>query len=72
MRVGATELRGPNTASPASVCSAEEKRALALFNYEEKAAREAKLMDEFRAMLAAKEAAAAAPASAGPAPPLPQ
>lgn len=41
---------------PSPPSAAEEKRALALFNYEEKAAREAKLMAEFRAMLAAKEA----------------
>ena len=34
------------------VYSVEEKRALALFNYEEKAAREARLMQEFKAMLA--------------------
>ncbi len=45
-----------------SPCIAEEKRALALFNYEEKSAREAKLMDEFRAMVAAKDALAAAAA----------
>lgn len=37
--------------------ASEEKRDLALFfNYEEKSAREAKLMDEFRAMLAATDA----------------
>ena len=35
--------------------SAEEKRALALFNYEEKAAREARLMAEFQAMLQAQQ-----------------
>jgi hypothetical protein len=33
------------------VYSAEEKRALALYNFEEKAAREAKLMAEFREMV---------------------
>ena len=52
--------------------SAEEKRALALFNYEEKAAREARLMAEFKAMLDAKAAAAAAadgpPGAGGAAP----
>jgi len=48
---------------PSQVYSAEEKRALALFNYEEKAAREARLMAEFRSMLDAKAAAAAAAAA---------
>jgi hypothetical protein len=49
------------------VYSAEEKRAMALYNYEEKAAREQRLMDEFRAMLAAgrgDDGAAAAAAAA--------
>lgn len=36
------------------VYSAEEKRALALFNYEEKAKRENKILAEFRDMIAQK------------------
>ncbi len=39
--------------------SAEEKRALALFNYEEKQQRENKMLSEFKEMLAAREAEAA-------------
>lgn len=42
------------------VYSAEEKRALALFNYEEKQQRENKMLAEFKEMLAAREAEAAA------------
>ncbi len=34
--------------------TAEEKRALALYNYEERLAREDKLMAEFKAMLMAR------------------
>jgi len=52
------------------VYSAEERRALALFNYEEKAAREARLLEEFRAMLAVQQqqtgAGAEAPDAAPP------
>ena len=38
------------------IYSAEEKRALAMFNYEEKAKRENKILADFREMLAAKNA----------------
>ena len=48
------------------VYSAEEKRAMALFNADEKAAREARLMDEFRAMLAAGSSGAAGGPAAPP------
>ena len=64
-KMTAVRLRKEN-----QVYSAEEKRALALFNYEEKSAREAKLMAEFREMLMRSEGkggeldAAAAAASA--------
>ena len=37
------------------IYSAEEKRALAMFNYEEKAKRENKILAEFRDMLASKD-----------------
>jgi hypothetical protein len=47
------------------VYSAEEKRALALFNYEEKAARESRLMEEFRALLAANNKTGADGAAGG-------
>lgn len=60
-------LPAPTTPpTPPQVYSAEEKRALALFNYEEKAAREARLMAEFRAMLDAKAAAEGDGAGAPP------
>jgi hypothetical protein len=36
------------------VYSAEEKRALAMLNFEEKAVKEQKLMSDFRTILAAK------------------
>lgn len=38
------------------IYSAEDKRALAMFNYEEKAKRENKILADFREMLAAKNA----------------
>ena len=42
------------------VYTADEKRALALYNFEQKEEREAKLMAEFRDMLADRQRAAAA------------
>ena len=63
MRTGRGLGRWGERRYPPLPAAAEEKRALALFNYEEKAAREAKLMAEFRAMLAAKDA----PGPEGPA-----
>ena len=53
------------------VYSVEEKHAMALYNYEEKAAREQRLMDEFRAMLAAGAGASAAAGAPPPPPPPP-
>lgn len=46
------------------VYTAEEKRALALFNYEEKQQREAKMLAELREMVAQSNAAAAEGAAA--------
>ncbi len=48
-RMNAVRIRKEN-----QVYSAEEKRALALFNYEEKAKRENKILAEFRDMIAVK------------------
>jgi len=48
-RMNAVRIRKEN-----QVYSAEEKRALALFNYEEKAKRETNLLGEFRDMLSKK------------------
>jgi len=48
-RMNAVRIRKEN-----QVYSAEEKRALALFNYEEKAKRENKILAEFREMIAQK------------------
>ena len=48
-RMNAVRLRKEN-----QIYSAEEKRALALFNYEEKQQRENKILGEFREMLADK------------------
>jgi hypothetical protein len=50
-RMNAIRIRKEN-----QVYSAEEKRALALYNYEEKQQRENKMMSEFKDMLKAKEA----------------
>lgn len=47
------------------VYSAEEKRALALFKFEEKEAREAKVMAEFQALVAERQGLAAPPPAAG-------
>ena len=57
---------GPSRPSHPSlqVYSVEEKRALALFNYEEKAAREARLMAEFKEMLGSAGGAPAKPGGA--------
>lgn len=64
-KMNAVRLRKEN-----QVYSAEEKRALALFNYEEKAARETRLMAEFKEMLEKRAAAAsAAPTAPGSVPP---
>jgi len=48
-RMNAIRIRKEN-----QVYSAEEKRALAMFNYEEKAKRENKILADFREMLASK------------------
>lgn len=48
-RMTAVRLRKEN-----QVYSAEEKKALALFNYEEKAKRETDILAEFREMLSSK------------------
>ena len=62
--------RGPSHFTPALLTphspssNAEEKRALALVNFEESAARESRLMAEFRAMVAAKAAPQAEAAAA--------
>ena len=54
-RMNAVRIRKEN-----QVYSAEEKRALALYNYEEKQQRENKILGEFRDMIAAKERESAA------------
>lgn len=48
-RMNAVRIRKEN-----QVYSAEEKRALALFNYEEKAKRETEILGEFRDMISKK------------------
>jgi len=50
-RMNAVRIRKEN-----QVYSAEEKRALAMFNYEEKAKRENKILAEFRDMISTKMA----------------
>eukprot|EP00656_Telonema_subtile_P026776 TRINITY_DN2875_c0_g6_i1.p1 TRINITY_DN2875_c0_g6~~TRINITY_DN2875_c0_g6_i1.p1 ORF type:complete len:385 (+),score=98.08 TRINITY_DN2875_c0_g6_i1:96-1250(+) len=52
------------------VYSAEEKRALALFNYEEKAKRENQILADFKSLLETKTKEAGIPAGAAPPPPI--
>lgn len=58
-RMNEVRLRKEN-----QVYTVEEKKALMLFNIEEKAARETRLLEEFKAMIDQKKAAAALAASA--------